>query len=75
MKDLHNPSIPSTSGQSSGHESSNAGDYEKLLKVMEEKVRVEKELDALGSVLQSVRFLRLFLFFLLFAFLRHMQRS
>lgn len=56
MENLHNPSIPSTSGQPSGHDSSNAGDYEKLLKLMEEKVRVEMELDALGSVLESVRF-------------------
>lgn len=56
MENIHNPSIPSTSGQSSGNDSSKAGDHEKLLELMEEKARVEKELDALGSVLQSVRF-------------------
>lgn len=55
MENLHNPSIPSTSGQISGHDLSKAGDYEKLLELMEEKARVEKELDALGSVLESVR--------------------
>lgn len=55
MDNIHNPSIPSTSGQAGGHDSSQAGDYEKLLELMEEKVRVEKELDVLGSVLESVR--------------------
>lgn len=55
MENIHNPSIPSTSGPQSHHDSSNAGDYGKLLELMEEKVRVEKELDALGSVLESVR--------------------
>lgn len=56
MENIHNPSIPSTSGQSSGHDSSKAGDYERVVELMEEKARVEKELDALGSVLESVRF-------------------
>lgn len=56
METIHNPSIPSTSGQSSGHDSSKVGDYEKLSELMEEKARVEQELDALGSVLESVRF-------------------
>ena len=56
MENIHNPSIPSTSRQTSGHDSSKAGEYERLLELMEEKARVEKELDALGSVLESVWF-------------------
>lgn len=56
MESIHNPSIPSTSGQPNGHYSSKGGDYEKLQELMEEKARVEKELDALGAVLRSVRF-------------------
>jgi hypothetical protein len=53
MDNIHNPSIPS--GTPINHEPANTGDYDKLMKLMDEKERVEKELDALGSVLQSVR--------------------
>ena len=56
MESIHNPSIPSTAGQPNGHDSSKVRDYEKLQELMEEKARVEKELDALGIVLRSVRF-------------------
>lgn len=56
MENLHNPSVPSASGQPSSHDPSDAGDYPKLLKLMEDKERVEKELDELRSVLESVRF-------------------
>lgn len=56
MDNLHNPSVPAASGQPSSHDPSDAGDYQKLLKLMEEKERVEKELDELRSVLESVRF-------------------
>jgi hypothetical protein len=53
MENIHNPSVPS--GTPINHESAKTGDYDKLMKLMDEKERVEKELDALGSVLQGVR--------------------
>jgi hypothetical protein len=54
MESLHNPSVPL--GPSSSHDEADTGDYKKLMRLMEEKERVEKELDALGSVLDSVCF-------------------
>ena len=54
MDDLHNPSVPS--GPTTGQSASKDKDYDKLslMDLISEKERVESELVALGSVLDSV---------------------
>lgn len=54
MENLHNPSVPS--GPSSSHDGADTGDYKKLMKLMEEKDAVARELDTLLSILDIVRF-------------------
>ena len=55
MDDIHTPTVPS--GPTTGQKAANGVDKDKLslLDLMAEKTRVEDELTALGSVLDSVR--------------------
>ena len=55
MDDIHTPTVPS--GPTTGQKAANGVDKDKLslLDLMDEKTRVEDELTALGSVLDSVR--------------------
>ena len=55
MDDIHTPTVPS--GPTTGQKAANGVDKDKLslLDLMSEKTRVEDELTALGSVLDSVR--------------------
>ena len=57
MDDIHTPTV--TSGPTSGPGPTNALDTDKfsLMDLVNEKVKVEEELTALGSVLDSVRLL------------------
>lgn len=56
MDDIHTPTVPS--GPTTGQRVANGGSNEKrsLMELVDEKTRVEEELSALGSVLDSVRF-------------------
>ena len=55
MDDIHTPTVPS--GPTTGQKAANGVDKDKLSlqDLMAEKTRVEDELTALGSVLDSVR--------------------
>ena len=57
MDDIHTPTVPS--GPSTSRGSANGVDKEKLslMDLISEKTRVEEELSALGSVLDSVRWI------------------
>lgn len=54
MDDIHTPTVPS--GPTIGYRAANGVDKEKLslMDLISEKTRVEEELSALGSVLDSV---------------------
>ena len=54
MDDIHTPTVPS--GPTTGQRAANGIDKDKLslMELMSEKTRVEEELSALGSVLDSV---------------------
>lgn len=57
MNNIHSPTVVVPSGPSTDHSAANGAPQEKmpLMDLIAEKTRVEEELKALGSVLDSVR--------------------
>lgn len=55
MDDIHTPSVASGSTTGPGPANGTKGEQLSLMDLVNEKTRVEEELSALGSVLDSVR--------------------
>ena len=57
MDDIHTPTVPSGPSSGSGQSNGVNKDELSLMELINEKTKTEEELSALGSVLDSVRFI------------------